>query len=169
MERVFVKIAFAWQSLVQICVGFVVGKQPHPIFVAIHLVASEPELLQRFVVGLHNIVFQSHRRPSRAAFVGTLPSPGVAKEQLRQHVQNLCLGSAIGDRQLDQQIIRPRFGVLGINVKVSRFVEDTCFGKFVFTIHAAALTADIDQFFVRELALGILVQAAHVTVRRRAI
>ncbi len=121
------------------------------------------------MVRLHNVSAQSHRRSRRAAFVGALPGPSVAKEQLRQDVQDRGLRATIGDRQPNQHIIGRRFGILGHHVEVSRIVKGRCVGQFVFGFGAIATATDVDQLLVGIATLRVLVQRLHVAVRRRAI
>ena len=72
---------------------------------------------------LHDVSIEPHGRSGRATFVGALPSPSVAKKELRQQMQHGGLRPAIGDRQANQKIVGRFFRILRGHIEVTGFVE----------------------------------------------
>ena len=104
-----------------------------------------------------------------ATLVPASPRPGVAEPESRQEVEEGCLGTTIGRRDADQQIIRRGLGVLDENVEVALFVEDAGIAQFEFRLVPAAAPILVDQPGIGELVLGILVEPLQVRGRGRGV
>src|SRR5581483_6214680 len=95
--------------------------------------------------------------------------PGVPEPQRRQQMQRRGIGAAIGHGDPDQHIVRRGLRVLRRHIEVAALVENAGIDQLILGIVAGAAAILGDQLVVRIRALGILVERAHVGVRRRVL
>ena len=90
-----------------------------------------------------------------------------------QSVGRTCSSAASGPRlwtrDLDQDVLGRRLGVLDEHVEVAVLVEHAGVEQLVLELAAAAAAAGLDEVGVGERRLRILVEVLHVRVRRRAV
>jgi hypothetical protein len=98
-----------------------------------------------------------------------VPRPGVAKPYRGQQAQCRILGSAIGHRDPDQQVVGIGLGVLDLDVEIAGLGEDAGVDQLVLGCAATATSVLLDQLAIGIGRLRILVERPHVGVRRRAV
>ena len=95
--------------------------------------------------------------------------PVVAEPEGRQHVQLGLLRSAIGGRDLHQDVLGAGLGVLHEDVEVPILLEDPGVEELVLHLVAAAPPVRLHQVRVGIGRLRVLVEELHVRVGRRAV
>ena len=79
------------------------------------------------------------------------------------------VGPAVVGRDLHQQVVRRRLGVLDEDVEVAVVVEDAGVEQLELRLTAAAAAVLLDELGVGKRALRILVEHLQVGVRRRGV
>ena len=105
------------------------------------------------------------RRPGRVA----APRPRVAEPEGGQDVERRRLRPAVRDRDLDQQVLGGRLGVLDEHVEVPILVEHPRVEELVLEVVLPPAAVRLHQVAVRELRLRVLVEVLHVGVGRRRV
>ena len=120
-------------------------------------------------MGLHVAGGQLQQpRLQLTALVLAAPGPGVAEPQRGQQVQSRRLGPAVGGRDLNQQVIRAGLGVFHRDLEVAVLGEHSRILQLKLALVPAAPAVFLAQARIRELGLWVVVDGAHVAVRRRA-
>ena len=116
------------------------------------------------------------RMPSRRAVGGeararrAVPGPGVAEPDRRQQVERRRLRAAVVDRDLDEDVLGRRLGVLDEDVEVAAVVEDAGVEQLVLGLGSIARRRfSSSRLRVRVLRLRVLVEVLQVGVRRRRV
>ena len=97
------------------------------------------------------------------------PRPGVAEPEGRQHVERRRLRAAVGDGDLDEEVLRRRLRVLDEHVEVAIVVEHARVQQLVLEVVAAPAAVLLDEPAVGILRLRVLVEVLHVRVGRRRV
>src|SRR5271156_4971497 len=79
------------------------------------------------------------------------------------------LRPAIGDADLDEEVLSRVLGIFHKNIEVAIFVEDSGIQEFIFHVATIPLSVLLNQIAVGESRLRILVQVLHVGVSGRAV
>src|SRR6185312_8822905 len=115
---------------------------------------------------------QAHifRLPDRwfrpVAFTGSSPGPRITKPDGRKNVKGPRLRSTVIDTDADQNVVRRGFRILNRDVEVAALVEDAGVEKFVLAIVLRAPAVFLNELFVGEGLLRVLVESLHVRVSR---
>jgi hypothetical protein len=97
------------------------------------------------------------------------PRPRVAKPQRGKEVDRRRFGTAVVHRDLDQDVLGGRFGVLHKHVEVAIVVEHAGVEELVFQLIARPPSVRLYQIQIRERVLRVLVEILHVRVSGSAI
>ena len=111
------------------------------------------------------VVKESERRLRIARF----PRPCIPEPHRRQQIDIGRFRAAIGNRDLDTDVVRLGLGIFDEDVEVAVVVEDAGIDQFVLRLRPVALPVLLDKLRVRERLLRILVKHLHVGVRRGAV
>ena len=65
--------------------------------------------------------------------------------------------SAIADRQLDQDVIGVRFGILNLAIKISFVVKNSCVQQLILVFGSRASPIDIRQALIRKPGLRVFI------------
>src|SRR5262249_34883998 len=90
--------------------------------------------------------------------------PGIAKPELWHEMQSRRLGCAILRRDADQDFLGGLLGIFDEDVEVAILIEYARVQELVLELEPAALAIAENELAIREGALRILVQHAHVGV-----
>ena len=99
-----------------------------------------------------------------------LPTPFIAKPGLRQRMDGGRLRAAVMDRHPHQQIVRPRLGVLDLDIEVAVIIEKAGIDQLEF--HRRRTTATcifIDQPLIGKRRLRQLVEHPRISIARDGI
>ena len=97
-------------------------------------------------------------RPHRIGF----PRPGIARPELRQHVQHCRFARPVVDRQLDQDVVNIGLGVFDLDIEIAIIGKDAGVDQLELGVRPAAAAVLFDQSSIRESGLRILVEHPHV-------
>src|SRR5262249_41645215 len=97
------------------------------------------------------------------------PRPEIAKPEVRQNVQWGCFRAAVERFDANANVFRIELGVLNHDVEVTICVENPRVEKLELESLARAAAVFADEPTIRKLALRVLVEEAHVGMRRRVI
>ena len=142
-------------------VGFVLGEEQFRFPVNVEVVVAETVVRNREQVRPHPRNARSHRV--------RLPTPRVAKPDLREDVEFRGGRAAVVRRDSHQHFVRPGLGVLHEHVEVAVAVEDAGVEQFELRVARAALVAFLEQLRVRERTLRVLVEELQVALRGRGV
>jgi hypothetical protein len=94
----------------------------------------------------------------------TTPSPGVAKDGLRNDMERSGFRTMIGSPDANESFIFVFFvfGVLDDNVPVAILIKDICVEEFEFADITIAVESLLDKTFVRVFRLRVFVEVLHV-------
>src|SRR5438876_982703 len=95
-------------------------------------------------------------------FAGATPRPGVPEPERRQDVERRRLGTAVGDRQPDEDVVGRRLGVLDGDVEVPAVLEDAGVDQLELSVLLSAAPALLDEPGVGILALRVLVEGPQI-------
>jgi hypothetical protein len=169
VERVLDERARVGRAEHALVVRLVLGEQELEVGRA-RSIDREAHAAERRLVREHRVAARAVQHRSHAtAFLIAAPAPHVAEPERRQEVQHFRVGSAVRARDADQDVVGSGLGVLDLDVEVAALVEHAGVAELELGILLRARAILLDEPRVRELGLRILVQAAHVGVRRRRV
>ena len=97
------------------------------------------------------------------------PRPGVPVPERGQQLDERLVGPAVQNADPHEEVGRRSFRIFDDDVEVAIVVEHSRVDQFVLGIVPATCAVDIHQEVIRESALRILVQRAHVRMRRQVV
>src|SRR5262249_32319033 len=118
------------------------------------------------LVGEHDMVVDALERGLGAV---SGPAPGVAEPQLGQDMDFGVLGSAIVQRESQQDVLGVGLGILDLDVEVAIVVEDAGINQLELGLAPVAPGVLLDQLVVGKRPMRILVEHAGVAVGRHRI
>ncbi len=130
------------------------------------VVADEPAGAERAVGGLDDVVRDSTEL--RAPVVSS-PRPRVAEPHRGEDVERGRLRAAIARLDEDADVVGRALRVRELDIEVPGLLEHTGVDELVLVLFTASVPVALDEVGVGERALRVLVQPAHVRVRRRRV
>ncbi len=128
-----------------------------------------PPLAERLVFDADAVAVRRQARLAPVPLALAAPGPRVARPQGRQEVQRRGVGAAVRDRDTNEDIVDRGLGVFRGHVEVEALVEDAGVSQLELRLRPAAAAVLLDQTGIGELGLRVLVQPAHVGMRRRRV